>query len=106
MRKDMVTRGVDGTKARVKIVSKTTDLISVKEVLLPKDLTGDEKKLNKAITKLLEGDEILVRVESAEVIHKLYGMETATFMANAIELDPVTRRPLTEDSDPTDSVEA
>lgn len=94
MRKEMVTRGIDGTKAIVKVINTATDEITTKELVLSKDLTGDAKKLNKAIVKSLEEGEVLIRIESAEVIHKLFGMEMSDFLASAVELDPTTRKPV------------
>ena len=94
MRKEMVTRGIDGTKATVKTINTATDEITTKELVLSKDLTGDEKKLNKAVVKSLEEGEVLIRIEKAEVIHKLFGMEMSDFLASAIELDPTTRKPV------------
>lgn len=96
MRKEMVTRGIDGTKAVIKTINTATDEISTREVVLKKDLTGDEKKLNKAVVKSLNEGEVLIRVESAEVVHKLFGMDMAQFLASAIELDPVTRKPVAQ----------
>lgn len=96
MRKEMVTRGIDGTKAVIKTINTATDEISTREVVLSKDLTGDEKKLNKAVVKLLNEGEVLIRVERVEVIHKLYGMDMAQFLASAIELDPTTRKPVAQ----------
>ena len=66
------------------------------QVVLSKDLTGDEKKLNKAVVKSLNEGEVLIRVEKVEVIHKLYGMDMAQFLASAIELDPTTRKPVAQ----------
>ena len=94
MRKEMVTRGIDGTKALVKVINTATDEISTKELVLSKDLTSDAKKLNKAVVKSLEEGEVLIRIESAEVIHKLFGMEMSDFLASAVELDPTTRKPV------------
>lgn len=94
MRKEMVTRGIDGTKAIVKTINTATDEITTKELVLSKDLTGDAKKLNKAVVKSLEEGEVLIRIESAEVIHKLFGMEMSDFLASAVELDPTTRKPV------------
>lgn len=96
MRKEMVTRGIDGTKAVIKTINTATDEISTREVVLSKDLTGDEKKLNKAVVKSLNEGEVLIRVEKVEVIHKLYGMDMAQFLASAIELDPTTRKPVAQ----------
>ena len=90
----MVTRGIDGTKAVVKTINTATDEITTKELVLSKDLTGDTKKLNKAVVKALDEGEVLIRIESAEVIHKLFGMEMSDFLASAVELDPTTRKPV------------
>ena len=90
----MVTRGIDGTKAIVKTINTATDEIATKELVLSKDLTGDTKKLNKAVVKALDEGEVLIRIESAEVIHKLFGMEMSDFLASAVELDPTTRKPV------------
>lgn len=92
MRKEMVTRGIDGTKATIKVINTTTDEITTKDVVLAKDLTGDEKKLNKAVVKTLEENEVLIRIEKAEVVHKLVGMDMAKFLELADELDPKTRK--------------
>lgn len=94
MRKEMVTRGIDGTKATVKVINTANDEITTKELVLSKDLTGDTKKLNKAVVKALDEGEVLIRIESAEVIHKLFGMEMSDFLASAVELDPTTRKPV------------
>lgn len=92
MRKEMVTRGIDGTKATIKVINTTTDEITTKDVVLAKDLTADAKKLNKAVVKTLEENEVLIRIESAEVVHKLVGMDMAKFLELADELDPKTRK--------------
>ena len=96
MRKEMVSRGIDGTKATIKVINTTNDEISTKEVVVSKDLTGEDnfKKLNKAVVATLAEGEVLIRIESAEVIHKLFGMELSQFLAAATELDPVTRKPI------------
>ena len=88
----MVTRGIDGTKATIKVINTATDEITTKDVVLSKDLTGDVKKLNKAVVKTLEEGEVLIRIESAEVVHKLVGMDMAKFLELAEELDPKTRK--------------
>ncbi len=92
MRKEMVTRGIDGTKATIKVINTATDEITTKDVVLSKDLTDDAKKLNKAVVKTLEEGEVLIRIESAEVVHKLVGMDMAKFLELAEELDPKTRK--------------
>ena len=92
----MITRAVDGTKATVKVVSKSTNEISTKEVVLSKDYTDDSKKLFKECVKALSNDEdlVIINVESVEKVHKLFGLDVAKYMELAIELDPETRKPL------------
>lgn len=92
----MITRAVDGTKATVKVVSRTTNEIFTKEVVLSKDYTDDSKKLFKECVKALSNDEdlVIINVENVEKVHKLFGLDVAQFMELAIELDPATRKPL------------
>ena len=92
----MITRAVDGTKATVKVVSKATNEIFTKEVVLSKDYTDDSKKLFKECVKALSNDEdlVIINVESVEKVHKLFGLDVAKYMELAIELDPETRKPL------------
>ena len=98
MRKDMVTRGFDATVAQVKVISKDTEEITSKTITLSKVFTG--AKLTKAIEKVLSEDEVLLKVESTETAHKLFGMPTAQFLELAQELNPETRKAIeTEDAD-------
>lgn len=92
----MITRAVDGTKATVKVVSRSTNEIFTKEVVLSKDYTDDSKKLFKECVKALANDEdlVIINVENVEKVHKLFGLDVAQFMELAIELDPETRKPL------------
>ena len=92
----MITRAVDGTKATVKVVSRSTNEIFTKEVVLSKDYTDDSKKLFKECVKALSNDEdlVIINVENVEKVHKLFGLDVAKYMELAIELDPETRKPL------------
>ena len=92
----MITRAVDGTKATVKVVSRSTNEIFTKEVVLSKDYTDDSKKLFKECVKALSNDEdlVIINVENVEKVHKLFGLDVAQFMELAIELDPATRKAL------------
>lgn len=98
MRRDMVTRTVNGTKAIVKVVDSATDAISRETVMLGKSYTDlADKALVKAVTKALAGTSfIIINIESLEPANKLYGLDTAKFMELAQELDPETRKPLAE----------
>ena len=91
----MVTRTVVGTQATVKVVSTSTEAITREEVLLNKTYEDtQDKKLINAIKKSLPDDVVIIKVESLVPMNKLYGVETSKFMENAIELDPVTRKPI------------
>ena len=95
MRKDMVTRTVVGTQATVKVVNTSTEAITREEVLLNKTYEDtQDKKLINAIKKSLPDDVVIIKVESLVPMNKLYGVETSKFMEAAIELDPVTRKPI------------
>lgn len=95
MRKDMVTRTVVGTQATVKVVNTSTEAITREEVLLNKTYEDtQDKKLINAIKKSLPDDVVIIKVESLVPMNKLYGVETSKFMENAVELDPVTRKPI------------
>ena len=61
----------------------------------------DEKKYQKEIEKVLPSNLKFVAVESAKEVTKLYGLDETIYMEHAIELDPVTRKPL----DPNAKVE-
>lgn len=92
----MITRAVDGTKATVKVVDSTTDELSTREIVLSKDYTDDEKKAFKECVKALasESNLVIIKVVALEKVHKLFGLDVATFMAQAVELDPTTRKVL------------
>ena len=92
----MITRAVDGTKATVKVVSRSTNEIFTKEIVLSKDFTGDSKKLFKECVKALSNDDdlVIINVENVEKVHKLFGLDVAKYMELAIELNPETRKPL------------
>ena len=97
MRKDMVTRTVVGTEARVKVVNTATEQISSEVVMLNKSFDDiNDNKLIKALKKSLPSDVVIIKVESLVPLNKLYGLESAKFMEFAIELDPKTRKPITE----------
>ena len=93
----MVTRTVVGTEARVKVVNTATEQISSEVVMLNKSFDDiNDNKLIKALKKSLPSDVVIIKVESLVPLNKLYGLESAKFMEFAIELDPKTRKPITE----------
>lgn len=67
----------------------------------------DNNKLLKALKKTYETDTlVLSSVVKAEKTEKLYGMAEELFMANAVELDVETRKPIgTADSAPESTAE-
>ena len=97
MRRDMVTRTVIGTVVVVKVVNTATDAITVETVKLNKAFTDPaDKKLTNAVKKVLPADVVIIKIESLAPMNKLYGIDTAKFMELAVELDPQTRKPLTQ----------
>lgn len=98
MRRDMVTRTVIGTEVDVKVVNTSTDAITVEKVKLNKAFTDvTDKKLMNAVKKALTSDVVVIKIEAIAPMNKLYGLDTSKFMEQAIELDPKTRKPLTQE---------
>lgn len=96
----LVTRAVVGTEATIKVVDLATDEISTETVVIDKKFAEDEKpKVRKAVDKLFADreDKAVIAVVDFKQVNKLFGVKTEVFMANAIELDPETRKPLTTD---------
>lgn len=84
----MVTR----TFTTTKVIALCMDVANAeplnKCVTLPRTY-DNEKKLLKEVEKTIADDNIkAVAIVSTEVIEKLYGMDEATFLANATELPP------------------
>ena len=95
-RQRMVTRTVTGTKAEVKVVS-----ISANEITTITETVGgeytDNDKLLKVIKKNVETDDLKVlAIVSSEKFDKCYGMLESEFLKLAKELDPETRKALTQ----------
>lgn len=91
----MITRTILGTKASVITVDTTNMTASTKDFTIGGEWT-DNNKLLKALKKTYETDtKVLSAVVKTEKIEKLYGMTEELFMANAVELDAETRKPLT-----------
>ena len=94
----MVTRTVIGTVATVKAINLATDAISTEQVMLSRTFDeGATDKVKKACEKVLavsRPDMAVVAVLNYARDEKLYGVEESIFMANAVELDKETRKPL------------
>ena len=94
----LVTRAIVGTEATIKVCDLATDAISTTVVVIDKKFEADEKaKVRKAVDKLYADreDVAVISVVDFKQVNKLYGVKQEIFMANAIELDPETRKPLT-----------
>lgn len=104
MARNMVTRLVKGTEAEVKVINTNSDEISVEKIVLSKPYTEDtEAQLKKAVAKHYEDtDFTVVKIINYTPVNKLYGVSQAVFMANAVELDPVTRKVLATGEDTTE----
>lgn len=62
-------------------------------------IINDPDKLAKAVAKKLDSDTIkFIEVVDVTVDEKVYGITLEDFMANAVELDPKTRKDLTTDN--------
>lgn len=97
MREKMVTRSMKVTNAQVLMVNLETQATETQTIAMP-NVYADDTKLMKALTKTFEGSTLKpVHVLSSQVIEKLYGMSEKTFLDNAIELDPETRKKLASD---------
>lgn len=96
----MITRTILGTKASVITVDTVSMTASTMEFTIGGEWS-DNNKLLKALKKIYETDTlVLSSVVKAEKTEKLYGMTEELFMANAVELDTETRKPI-ETAEPT-----
>ena len=91
----MITRTILGTKVSVITVDTTNMAASTKDFIIGGEWT-DNNKLLKALKKTYETETlVLSAIVKTEKVEKMYGMTEELFMANAVELDPETRKPLT-----------
>ena len=94
MREKMVTRSMKVTQAQVLMVNLETQETATTQVNIPNTFK-DDKVLMKALSKSYEGSQLKpVHVLSTSIKETLYGMSEKTFLENAQELDPETRKPL------------
>ena len=87
----LITRSKASLKLTVMVANTDTKAVETITKVIPK---VDEKKIQKEVEKTLPDNLKFVAVESKEDVTKLYGLDEAKFLAEAIELDPVTRKPL------------
>lgn len=95
----MITRTVVGTSITAKVVNKNTNDITDFTTVVSKVVT-DEKGATKELAKVIPAELVIIDIKSFEKVEKLYGITVADFMANAKELDPNTRKPLTAPVEP------
>lgn len=98
----MITRTVVGTQLTAKVANSDTDEIYTKSLVVDAKLDGEDapKKALRMASKLVEANEVVMSVSNLTPVEKLYGVPVDAFMAVAIELDPVTRKPLATDFEP------
>ena len=95
-RKFEFTRTIEATKAIALCFNKTTGEAENKSVMVSGAYDTDSKKLEKLVAKHVENDNTkFIEIVDTEVITKVYGISLEDFMANAVELDPKTRQPIT-----------
>lgn len=94
----LVTRSKVSLELKVMVANTETKTVETITKVIGK---VDEKKYQKELEKVLPSNLKFVAVEEVKEVNKLYGVPEAKFLDMAIELDPVTRKPL----NPTDEVE-
>ena len=96
MRKPMVTRTIKTTKVNVMCLDIVTAEPENVVVTLPRTFK-DDVKLLKAVKEVVESAVLkAVHIVDKEEVNTLYGMTEQSFIDNAIELDPETRKALEE----------
>lgn len=56
---------------------------------------NDTKKLEKAVAEKVNTENtVFIEIVDVTVDEKVYGLTLDAFMANAVELDPITRKPI------------
>ena len=96
-REKMVTRSMHTTLAKVMLVNITNGITETVDVVLPTTYK-DSAKMLKAVEKHYASNTDVkpVTIVSSETVEALYGMPESDFIANAVRLDPETRKRITE----------
>ena len=89
----MVTRTIIGTSITAKVVDKDTNEISTFTSVVSKNIE-EEKDAAKALAKVIPANLVIIKVEGFSKVEKMFGMAQSDFLAHAVELDPVTRKPI------------
>ena len=103
MRKPMITRTIISTRVWALCVNPQSAETFEKEFLLTGKI-ADKDKVLKKVSKLYNTENCtIVAIRDIEEVNELYGMDEADFIAGATILDPVTRKELKVDTEPTDA---
>lgn len=98
-RKAMVTRAFKATEVNVLCMDLENEEPCNKVVTI-KGTFDDNKKLLKEVRKVVDSDELsAVKIVDTTEVEKLYGMDVQTFIENAVELDPETRKEFEEEEE-------
>ena len=98
----MITRTIKTTKVNVLCLQLDSVEPFNKDIVIPRTFK-DEKKLFNKVQELVNDDNVkAVHIVDVKEIETLYGMSEQTFIDNAIELDPETRKALDNDTETTE----
>lgn len=95
----MVTRTIISTKAKVIFLNPEDNTTKEVEVTLAGTFKKDSAVLNKLKKLYQDAKEQPIFVKSYEEVETLYGMTEDVFLANSVELDPTTRKPLNTEAE-------
>lgn len=94
MKKYPFTRTISKQNVVALVFDKETAEATNTSVIISPVIT-DTKKLEKAVAEKLSKDNtVFIEIVDVTVDEKVYGLTLDAFMANAVELDPKTRKPL------------
>lgn len=94
MKKYPFTRTISKQNVVALVFDKETAEATNTSVIISPVIT-DTKKLEKAVAEKVNTDNtVFIEIVDVTVDEKVYGLTLEAFMANAIELDPKTRKPL------------
>lgn len=106
-RKKWVSRTIIGTEVTFLCVN-TKEQKVVEETITFGGEFKDDKAIMKAAAKAdaFKGDIKPATIKSSRKVEKLYAITEETFLANAVECDPITRKPLgaTDDDEVSETV--
>lgn len=101
----MVTRAIIGTEVKA-LCFDATQNNCVEQTVLIAGVFKNEEKLNKKLHTVLDTDTVsFVRVIESAQKSTLYGMSEDAFIANAVELDPATRKILETEEAEAEAIE-